>query len=168
MLMARCFTSLLLLAGQTSTHRVQPVQSSGATCSVYLRSFISFQRAGTDLNVDGAPARSLSSYTLARITLCGQTSTHLPHWMQSASSHTGISMAILRFSHCAVAMGKVPSMGMALTGRSSPLPAMIWASTSLTKAGAAAGTGGRRSNEEETLSGTLTSWRWLSDASTAA
>src|SRR5664280_163826 len=63
-LMARCFTSLLLLAGQTSTQRVQPVQSSGATCKVYLRSFMSFQRAGTDLKVGGAPSRSLAvSYT---------------------------------------------------------------------------------------------------------
>src|SRR5437763_885219 len=58
MLMARCFTSLLLLAGQIWTHSEQPVQSSGATCSVYLRSFMSFQRAGTLLNVDGAPAKS--------------------------------------------------------------------------------------------------------------
>src|SRR5579862_5908330 len=57
MLIARCFTSLLLLAGQTCTHNVQPVQSSGATCRVYLRSFRSFQRAGTALNVAGAPPR---------------------------------------------------------------------------------------------------------------
>jgi hypothetical protein len=34
MLMARCRTSLLLLAGQTSTQSPQPVQSSGETCSV--------------------------------------------------------------------------------------------------------------------------------------
>ena len=51
------------------------------------------------------------------MTPCGQTRTHLPHWMQSASSHTGISSAMLRFSHCAVPVGKVPSMGMALTGQ---------------------------------------------------
>ena len=57
MLMARCLTSLLLLAGQTWTHRVQPVQSSGATCRVYLRSFMSFQRAGTALKVAGALPR---------------------------------------------------------------------------------------------------------------
>ena len=57
MLMARCFTSLLLFAGQTCTHKVQPVQSSGATWRVYLRSFMSFQRAGTDLKVAGAPPR---------------------------------------------------------------------------------------------------------------
>src|SRR5476649_2337883 len=83
MLMARCFGWLLLFAGQTCTHSVQPVQSSGATCSVYLRSFISFQRAGTDLNAAGAPFSSGSSYTLARITLCGHTRTHLPHCMHS-------------------------------------------------------------------------------------
>src|SRR5215472_11935085 len=77
--MARCFTSLLLLAGQTSTHSVQPVQSSGATCRLYLRSFISFQRAAVDLNFAGAPSRYFASYTLARMTAFGQTSTHLPH-----------------------------------------------------------------------------------------
>src|ERR1035441_4912224 len=33
-LMARRLTSVLLLTGQNSTHRVQPVQSSGATCRV--------------------------------------------------------------------------------------------------------------------------------------
>ena len=38
MLMARCLASLLLLAGQTATHSPHPVQSSGATCSVYFRS----------------------------------------------------------------------------------------------------------------------------------
>src|SRR5438270_3036584 len=74
-LMALCFTSVLLLAGQTSTQSWQPVQSSGATCSVYFISLKSFQRAAVDLNVDGAPARSRQSYTLARITACGQTST---------------------------------------------------------------------------------------------
>ena len=75
---------------------------------------------------------------------------------------------MLRFSHCAVAVGKVPSMGMALTGRSSPSPAMIWAVNRCTNSGAAAGTGGRISNSEVTLSGTFTSCRWLSAASTAA
>ena len=38
MLMARCLASLLLLAGQTATHRPQPVQSSGETWSVYFSS----------------------------------------------------------------------------------------------------------------------------------
>src|ERR1039458_6752766 len=56
------------------------------------------------------------------MTECGQTMTHLPHWMHSSSSHTGISRAMLRFSHCVVAVGKVPSMGIALTGTSSPSP----------------------------------------------
>ena len=35
------------------------------------------------------------------------------------------SRAMLRFSHCAVAVGKVPSTGSRLTGRASPSPAMI-------------------------------------------
>src|SRR5579885_2978463 len=115
MLMARCLTSLLLLAGQTCTHRVQPVQSSGATCSVYFMILKSFHRAAVDLKAAGAPSRCCGSYTFARMTECGHTSTHLPHWMQSSSSQTGISSAMLRFSHCAVALGKVPSMGIALT-----------------------------------------------------
>ena len=34
MLMALCLTSSLLLAGQMLTHTPQPVQSSGATCTV--------------------------------------------------------------------------------------------------------------------------------------
>ena len=61
MLMALCLTSLLLLAGQTSTHSSQPVQSSGATWRVYFFSLKSFQRAAVDLNVTGAPARSRES-----------------------------------------------------------------------------------------------------------
>ena len=60
-----------------------------------------------------------------RMVACGQTITHLPHWMQIVGSHTGISSARLRFSHCAVPVGKVPSHGNALTGSSSPRPAMI-------------------------------------------
>src|SRR5271157_1329610 len=76
MLMARRFTSRLSFTEQNSTHSVQPVQSSGDTCKVYFLSFMSFQRAGTALKVAGAPARCFSSYTLARITACGHTSTH--------------------------------------------------------------------------------------------
>src|SRR5205085_9606101 len=66
-LMALCFTSVLLLAGQTSTQSWQPVQSTGAICSVYFISLKSFQRAAVDLNVTGAPSRLRESYTLARI-----------------------------------------------------------------------------------------------------
>ena len=72
---------------------------------------------------------------------CGHTSAHLPHWMQTAESQTGISSARLRFSHCVVAEGQVPSTGKAETGRLSPLPAMICAVTSLRNAGAWSGTG---------------------------
>ena len=66
---------------------------------------------------------------------CGQTSAHLLHWMQISGSQTGISRAMLRFSHCVVPVGQVPSTGNALTGSRSPLPAIITAVTVLTKSG---------------------------------
>ncbi len=43
---------------------------------------------------------------------CGQTKEQIPHWMQSSSSQTGMSTAMLRFSYCEVAVGKVPSAGI--------------------------------------------------------
>jgi hypothetical protein len=82
---------------------------------------------------------------LARIAACGQTNTHLLHWMQIGWSHTGISSAIARFSHCAVPVGQVPSAANAETGKRSPLPSRITACTRLTKSGAATGTVGRSS-----------------------
>ena len=57
-----------------------------------------------------------------------------------AGSHTGISTARSRFSHCAVAVGHVPSTGNALTGSASPLPAIITAVTRCTKSGASPAT----------------------------
>ena len=65
-------------------------------------------------------SRYFSSKTLCRMTACGQTKTHLPHWMHKSDSQTGISRAILRFSHLVVPVGKVPSTGMADTGTVSP------------------------------------------------
>jgi hypothetical protein len=44
--------------------------------------------AGAALKPSGALARRSGSQALARIAAWGQTSTHLPHWMQSDSSHT--------------------------------------------------------------------------------
>src|SRR3990172_4373793 len=105
MLMALRRVSCLFLAGQTSTHSRQPVQSSGATCRVYTWSLNSRQRAGADLKVAGAPAKRSGEYTLARMTLWGQTRTHLPHWMQTSVSHTGISRAMFRFYHLVVPVG---------------------------------------------------------------
>src|SRR5690242_19469928 len=122
MLMALCFGSVLLFAGQASIHRAQPVQSSGATCSKYFWFLKLIHLAAVDLNDSGAPFSLSDSYTFARITAWGQTSTHLPHCIQSCSSQSGISSAILRFSHCAVPVGKVPSMGSLLTGSRSPSP----------------------------------------------
>src|SRR5262249_30762360 len=115
----RCI-SFLFLTGQTSTHTPHPVQSSGATWMVYFIPAYSLSRTSHDLNVDGASASSLPSYTLMRITACGQTIAHLPHWMQIFESHAGISRARFRFSHRAVAVGNVPSQEKALTGSSSP------------------------------------------------
>src|SRR5678815_964089 len=86
MLMAFNRASDLLRAGQTSTQIPQPVQSSTATCSVYVSPFHSGNRASADLNDEGAPWRTASSYALLRITPWGQTITHLPHWMQTAES----------------------------------------------------------------------------------
>src|SRR5574340_54818 len=62
----------------------------------------SLQRGFADLNVSGLLFNNEESYTFARITACGHTSTHFPHCMHSSSSHTGISLAIFRFSHIAV------------------------------------------------------------------
>src|SRR4030042_956418 len=69
-----------------NSHSGEPVQSSGASWSVYLRSLYSFQRAGTALKVGGASWARPASYTLARMTACGPPRTHLPHWMQIFSS----------------------------------------------------------------------------------
>ena len=53
MLMALSLASVLFLAGQTSTHRLQPVQSSAATCSVNFRPLNSGTRESQLLNVGG-------------------------------------------------------------------------------------------------------------------
>src|SRR5262249_10546363 len=93
------------------------------------------------LNVGGVFSRHFGSYALMRMTACGQTIAHLPHWMQVTGSQTGISVAMLRFSYCAVPVGNVPSHGSALTGSSSPQPAMIGPSTSRTNGGAVSESG---------------------------
>src|SRR5665648_275705 len=81
----------LSLTGQVSTHRVQPVQSSGATCTVYFISGNSLNLESMDLNVAGASLSRSPAYTLWRMTACGQTKTHLPHWMHRSGSQTGMS-----------------------------------------------------------------------------
>jgi hypothetical protein len=143
MSMALCFGFALSFAGQIITHRLQPVQSSGATWIEYFLPLNSLPLKSIDLNVAGALAASEGSNTFARIAACGQTNAHLLHWMQIFSSHAGISSAIARFSHCAVPVGQVPSTGKADTGSRSPLPSMIVACTRCTKSGACAGTAGR-------------------------
>ena len=72
----------------------------------------------------------------------GQIIAHLLHWMQMAASQTGISRAMLRFSHWVVPVGQVPSTGKAETGSRSPLPAIMTAATFLTNSGASSATKG--------------------------
>ena len=88
----------LALAGHTSTHTPQPVQSSGATWIVSRYPWISLERKGLDLNVSGAPSRALGSYTFMRMVAWGQTMAHLPQSMQMSGSKIGISWAMARFS----------------------------------------------------------------------
>src|SRR4249920_10051 len=99
---------------------------------------------------------------------CGQTIAHLLHWMHTDGSHTGISVATVRFSHWDVPVGQVPSTGNALTGSRSPWLASITAVTRLTKSGALAEMIGGIRYDAVGDPGTATSWRWSSVASTAS
>ena len=65
-------------------------------------------------------------------------------------------------------MGMCRPPAVALTGRSSPRPAMISAVNAFTKSGAAGDTVGGRSNVLVTVFGTVTSLRCAKVASTAA
>ncbi len=61
MLMALSLASVLFLAGQTSTQRVQPVQSSAATCSENFMPLNSGTRESQLLNVGGASFKAAGS-----------------------------------------------------------------------------------------------------------
>ena len=142
MLIALCLTSVLLRVGQTSTQMPQPVQSSGATCRLYIMPSSappSLRAQGTALKPAGARFISSAVKTFMRIAACGHTSGQIAHCVQMVSSQIGISCAMLRFSHCVVPVGKVPSTGIADTGSRSPLPSSIIAVTRCTKSGAARG-----------------------------
>ncbi len=67
---------------------------------------------------------------------------HWPHWIQTDGSHAGMNAATFRFSHWVVAVGQVPSSGIAETGSSLPFWAIILAVTLLMNAGASAATAG--------------------------
>ena len=123
---------------------------------------------GAEANPSGAPSRRADAYTFARITLCGQTNEQFPHWMQMPASQAGTVAEMPRFSHCDVPLGKVPSTGNALTGRSSPRPASIADTTSLTNGGAPAATIGSRRLVPDALAGTGTSSSAASVRSTAS
>src|SRR6266568_1163249 len=135
---------------------------------VYFTPCHSLSRAPVDLKVGGAFSSSRESYTLMRMTACGQTIAHLPHWIHVLGSQTGISSARLRFSHLAVPVGNVPSQEKALTGSSSPWPAYIAPSTSRSYSGAFGENGAGIRTRLVVFSGTLISNRWASVSSTAA
>src|SRR6266568_1819176 len=103
-----------------------------------------------------------------RMEAWGQTKEQIAHWMQRLLSQTGMSTAMLRFSYCEVAVGNVPSIGIAETGRSSPKPAMILPVTSWTNCGALFDTEGGIVIVLVALAGTTTWWMFLSASSTAA
>ena len=112
--------------------------------------------SGADRKPSGAPSKRDCSYWRERITLCGQTKLQLPHWMHSSESQAATNSEMLRFSYCVVPLGYVPSTGSALTGSSSPRPAIIAAVTVRTNSGACAGTGGSSSRSDVTCSGSST------------
>src|SRR5208282_3790559 len=86
---------LLSLAGQTMTHRLQPVQSCGATWIVYFQPLKSAALKSTARKPVGAPSRCSGSNVLARMAACGQTSAHLLHWMQMCGSQSGTEVAMV-------------------------------------------------------------------------
>jgi len=171
MLTALCLTIVLLRVGHTSTQMPQPVQSSGATCRLYIRPSSgppSLRAQGTALKPAGARLNSSTGKTFMRIAACGHTSGQIAHCVQMVSSQIGISCAMLRVSPWVVPVGKVPSTGIAETGSRSPLPSSIIAVTRCTKSGAARATAGRRVCAESARPGNGTSRSAASDASTAA
>ena len=142
MLIALWPTSVLLLAGHTSTHTPQPVQSSGATWIVSRWPARSCERNALGRKSAGAASTAAVGKTFIRIVACGQTMAHLPQSMQMSGSQIGISWAIARFSYCAVPVGNVPSTGSALTGSRSPSPAISRAVTRCDEVGRVVRDGG--------------------------
>src|SRR6187397_2426748 len=141
MLMALWLESVLLLAGHTSAHTPQPVQSSGATWIVSRWSGSSRDLNSLWRKSTGAASTEAVGKTFIRIVACGQTIAHLPQSMQMDGSQIGMVWAIARFSYLAVPVGKVPSAGRALTGKRSPSPAINREVIRVTKSGASSGTG---------------------------
>ncbi len=112
---------------------------------------MSFQRAGTALNVAGAPSSMRRVVNLGADHACGQTSTHLPHWMQSSSSHTGNLQRDVALLPLRGGGGEGAVDGHGAHRQVVAFAAMILAVTFCTNSGAAAGTGGRMSNSAVTL-----------------
>ncbi len=102
------------------------------------------------------------------MTLCGQTIEHCPHWMHRSGSQIGTCSAMLRFSYFVVPVGKVPSIGIALTGKVSPRPSIMTAVTLRTNSGAVSGTILRTLRLLVAVPGIFTSQRLASALSMAA
>ena len=85
---------------------VDPPAALSMSGSSHLASFgATISLSGRLTTASGASASRAGSTILLRITECGQTITHLPHWMQISGSHSGTSSAMLRFSHWVVPTG---------------------------------------------------------------
>src|SRR5665647_3843001 len=108
-------------------------------------------------NPSGAPCSCSLGKILIRSAVCGQVTAHLPQSVHRSGSQIGRSWAIARFSHWDVAVGHVPSAGMALTGSRSPSPRSRRAVTWRTNSGASLGIGGIRCSVLVASAGILTS-----------
>ena len=139
-------TSLLLLAGQTSTQTPQPVQSSGATWMV---SAWPGQLARAEGLASGSrrarPPAPASGYTFMRIAACGQHERALAAVDAERCVPDRDLVGDARASRSArCRSGRCRRRGSAETGSRSPLPASKRAVTRCTKSGASAGTRARR------------------------
>ena len=144
--MALWLESVLLLAGQTSTHTPQPVQSSGATwivsrCPGSSRDRNSLWRKSTGAAVDRGGREDLHPDRRVRADHRALAAVDADR-RDPRSGSSGRSPASRT---CAVPVGNVPSTGRALTGSWSPSPAISRAVIRATKSGTSSGTrdGGR-------------------------
>ena len=169
MSMALCLTRSLSLAGQTSTHSPQPVQSSGATWMTIFQPGYSLPFQSAALKPSGGlgqQGRVECLHADRGVGAAQRAQPALDADLRVPDRECPGRCSASRTASCR--WGTCRRTGMALTGRSSPRLAIIMPSTSLTNAGALAGTGGTMWNFEVTWPGTFTSWRAARAPSTAA
>ena len=155
MLMALCLASLLLFTGQISTQMRQPVQSSGATCSVYSSCSMPRHFGLALLKVAGA-ALSMrcrrpwrGSLHAGRPARTCRTGCRVPRPTPESSGQYCASPT------CAVPVGNVPPGGSALTGSSIAAAGSHRAQNVVHERRSLAGIIGRMSNVAVTFSGSL-------------